>query len=90
MTIIGLKLIGGEELIARVNMKGNDFEVDTARVIGLQETQQGVGLGFMPWTLGNPDSTVIVKQEHVLATYTPKPEIEKAYMSQTSKIALMG
>ena len=90
MTVIGIRLITGEELIARCKNIGGDLEVEMARVIGLQETPQGVGLGFMPWTLGNPDSTVMIKGEHVIATYTPKAEIEKAFLSQTSKIALMG
>jgi hypothetical protein len=96
MNIIGIKLINGDEVIGRVtavnsgSLAVDDLAVDTPRIIGLQETQQGMGLGFMPWTLGNPDATVVITRKDIACTYTPKAEIEKAYLSQTSKIQLMG
>lgn len=94
MSVIGIKLANGEELIARCNnyVEGEitNLKIDTPRVIGLQETKQGVGLGFMPYILGNPDAEVTLQASTIAAVYEPKPEIEKAYMSQTSKIQLMG
>lgn len=95
MNIIGIKLANGDEIIGRVtavsgNIASDDLAVDTPRILGLQETQQGMGLGFMPWTLGNPDATVVVTRKDIVCTYSPKAEIEKAYLSQTSKIQLMG
>lgn len=97
MEVIAIKLTNGEELIARcVNAveysSGHTatLTIEMPRVIGLQETAQGMGLGFMPYTLANPDATMTITNAHFIAVYPPKPEIEKAYLSQTSKIKLMG
>lgn len=96
MDVIAIKLTNGEELIARwlnkdeISKGATTLQLEQPRVIGLQETQQGVGLGFMPYTLANPDATITVSADHLVAFFSPKPEIEKAYLSQTSKIKLMG
>lgn len=97
MEVIAIKLVNGEELIARcLNYEkykdghASTLSIEMPRVIGLQETSQGMGLGFMPYTLANPDAELTITQSHFVAVYTPKPEIEKAYLSQTSKIKLMG
>lgn len=95
MQVIGIKLANGEELIARCSnyVKGevtSSLTIDTPRVIGLQETQKGIGLGFMPYILGNPDAEITLQASVIASVYGPKAEIEKAYMSQTSKIQLMG
>lgn len=94
MQVIGIKLTNGEELITRCSnyVKGTttNLMIESPRVIGLQETKQGVGLGFMPYVLGNPDAEVCLQANAISIIYEPKAEIEKAYMSQTSKIQLMG
>lgn len=97
MEVIAIKLTNGEELIARClnseeYKKGTtaNLTIEMPRVIGLQETNQGMGLGFMPYTLANPDATLVITAAHFVAVYAPKAEIEKAYLSQTSKIKLMG
>lgn len=91
MKVVGIKLINGDEIVARVATPSADgMVIEMARTIGLQETQQGVGLGFMPWTLSNPDAEVKLSAKDYFAVFDVKPEIEKAYLSQTSKIQLMG
>lgn len=95
MNVIGIKLANGEELIARCSnyVKGEvvtTLMIESPRVIGLQETKQGIGLGFMPYILGNPDAEIMLQALVIASVYEPKAEIEKAYLSQTSKIQLMG
>lgn len=95
MQVIGIKLANGEELIARCDTYVKDdvmtsLIIESPRVIGLQETQKGIGLGFMPYILGNPDAEIRLQANVIASVYEPKAEIEKAYLSQTSKIQLMG
>lgn len=89
MKVKGFKLINGEEIIARFTVgDGGSYVLEKPRVLGFQETQQGMGLGFMPYIIGNPDADVVISKTSIIAEYEPRPEIEKAYMQQTSKIQL--
>ena len=97
MKVIGIKLTNGEELIARCSDHVDPTVIDTAltidmpRTIGLQETKTGgFGLAFMPYVLGNPDAEIVLQACAIATIYVPKADIEKGYLSQTSKIQLMG
>lgn len=48
-----------------------------------------MGLGLSPWVLGNQEAELQVNlKQHALTVYRPSPEIEEAYMQQTSSIQL--
>ena len=44
-----VKLISGEELIAKVESTGYGFECETIATILMQQTKEGVGLALMPY-----------------------------------------
>ena len=105
MSVLCFKLANGEEIIARcpefhvaekeVSIltrlnKGNLIvKIETPRLIGLQDGEKGVTLGMMPWTLGNPSADTELLLTGVFAAYEPTPQVEKVYLSQTSKIQLI-
>lgn len=92
-TVFGLKLITGEEIIAKAVYNDSEgyWKLDRPRIIGIQQNSQGeVGMGLMPMVLGNPDTEVDIAAEHVLCVYTPVSNVEKTYLSQVSRIQLMS
>ena len=102
MIVLGFKLKNGEEIIGKVKQELAEVErmfetpeevvinIESVRIIGLQETEQGIGLGLMPWTLGNPDAELVVKMDMIASVYSPKDNVVKTYMSQVSRIQLMS
>lgn len=43
------KLISGEELIAKVEVAGHGYDLDSPATILMQQTKEGVGLALMPY-----------------------------------------
>lgn len=60
------------------------------RVLHLQQVSQNqMGLGLAPWVLGNQEGEFQINlKQSALTVYRPSPDIESAYMQQTSSIAL--
>jgi hypothetical protein len=83
--IVSIKLINGEELIAR-------FESENAEEIKISKpllvTLGPQGLGMMPWVfLGNKD-VLSVKKNHVFVTIPSKKDAADQYLQGTTGIAL--
>ena len=76
-------------ILTRMNKGNLTIKIETPRLIGLQDGEKGVTLGMMPWTLGNPSADTELLLAGIYAAYSPTPQVEKAYMSQTSKIQLL-
>lgn len=91
MKVIAIKFPQGDEIIGRLTSESDtQVIVESPRAIGIQESQNGVGLGFMPWLLSNPEATVVIDRAQIAAVFEPRADIEKAYIQQTSRIQLMG
>ena len=83
--VISIKLINGEEIIAR-------FDEDTTDEIKIIKplcvTLNGQGLGMMPWMfLGNSDN-VSIKKTHIFAAMPSKRDAADQYRQNTTNIAL--
>ena len=95
MEVLSFKLVTGEEIISRVTDKKEVngetvYELEMPLVIHLQNSGGRIGMGFMPWTLSNAESTVLpLPDKMVVVKFAPSNEVEKQYLSSTSKIALM-
>jgi hypothetical protein len=94
MRLVLLKLNTGEEIIARVSddlENENAIVVEAPRTLTVHQSPTGeMQVGMMPWILGNVDGTVRINTDHIVGTVTPIPEqLEKGYLSQTSKIELL-
>ena len=83
--IISLKMINGDELIAR-------FESETADDITLDRplalTMSRDGLGMIPWMMLGDKSSITLKKSHVFAVVSSQKDAADQYMQGTTGIAL--
>ena len=83
--IISLKLINGDELIAR-------FESETAEDITIDRplalTMAREGLGMIPWMMLGDKSSITLKKSHVFAVLSSQKDAADQYMQGTTGIAL--
>jgi hypothetical protein len=84
--IISIKLISGEELIARWNSE-TDQEVEVDRPMAVTLTPSGVGM--MPWLfLAETDRSYLIKKTTISAIVMAKKEAANQYVEGTTGIAL--
>lgn len=83
--VISIKLITGEELIARL-----EDETETTMVIKnpLAITVGGQGVGMIPWVLLGDAKKCTLLRSHVVAAVVTKKEAADQYTQSTSGIAL--
>jgi hypothetical protein len=83
--IVSLKLINGDELIAR-------FESETADDIIIDRplalTMAREGLGMIPWMMLGDKSSITLKKSHVFAVVSSQKDAADQYMQGTTGIAL--
>jgi len=84
-TVVSLKLVNGDEIIARYD--GED--ADTIKINRpLALTMGAQGLGMIPWLfLGDTDSFTL-KREHVFVMVPSKKDASDQYVQGTTGIAL--
>lgn len=84
-------MITGEEVLARVNGTQEDSKGKIAHYVIESPMTLMVGqggLGLMPWALANPEGEFELPVSAILLAYPAQSEIEKQFLSRTSKIAL--
>jgi hypothetical protein len=83
--IVSLKLINGDELIAR-------FESETAEEITIDRplavTIGRDGLGMMPWLFLGVKDSITLKKSHIFVTSPSQKDAADQYMQGTTGIAL--
>lgn len=83
--VVSIKLINGEEIIARFDEETSDA-VKVTKPLSVNLGPQG--LGMIPFIfLGNKER-VTLKQQHILAMVPSKKEAADQYMQGTTGIAL--
>ena len=83
MSIKILKLISGEELLAK---EESDGAFSNVRVFQIN----GQNAGLIPWLLLSPDQTNVKIEFGIMAKIDAPLEIEKQYLSSTSSIQLLS
>lgn len=85
-----MKLVSGEEIIGRVVNSGPvSVTMSHVRVVGLQQDQTGrYGVGMMDYVVSNKDCEINIAYDKAVTVFDASPEIDKAYLSQTSGIQL--
>ena len=83
--VISLKLINGDELIARFESETSD---DVTIVKPLAITIGPQGLGMMPWMFLGERDNITLKKSHVFAMAMSKKDASDQYMQGTTGIAL--
>ena len=86
-----LKLITGEEVIARVSKESGDLLVLNKPMIlqMMPANQQGqVGFAIVPWLMAGNSERITISTEHILAEDDVKPEIGKNYLANVTGLSL--
>jgi len=83
--IVSLKMINGDELIARFESEtGDDITID--RPLALTMSREG--LGMIPWMMLGDKSLITLKKSHVFAVVSSQKDAADQYMQGTTGIAL--
>jgi hypothetical protein len=84
--VVSIKLINGDELIARFEGETGDG-ITINRPLAL--TMSGNGLGMIPWVFLGDRDKMTLKKEHVFVMVPAKADAAKQYMEGTTGIALV-
>lgn len=83
--IISIKLINGDEIIARYEAETTN-DVTINRPLAL--TLGGGGLGMMPWVLLGEKETITINKNHFFVMMPCKKDAAKQYLEGTTGIAI--
>lgn len=83
--VVSIKLINGDELIARLDSDDQD-SVTVDRPLAL--TMQGGGLGMVPWVLLGDKDSITIQKAHIFAMVPSKKDAADQYVTGTTGIAL--
>lgn len=83
--IVSIKLINGDEIIARFEEETTD-EVTITKPLAL--TLGGGGLGMIPWMFLGSKETISIKKTHMFVLVPSKKDAASQYMEGTTGIAL--
>lgn len=83
--IVSIKLINGDEIIARFEEETTD-EVTITKPLAL--TLGGGGLGMIPWMFLGSKETISIKKTHMFVMVPSKKDAASQYMEGTTGIAL--
>jgi hypothetical protein len=94
--IRGIKIQGGEEIVAEVVGEvfngGNvtALKVRRPHILQFQQVAPGkVGLAFVPWTLSNPDiDRLDIPTSIILITYPVSATVQSNYIRQTTGLEI--
>jgi hypothetical protein len=86
-----LKLITGEEVIARISTeRSNLLTLDKPMILQMMPAnQQGqVGFAIVPWLMAGNSERITISTEHILAEDVVKSEVEKNYLANVTGLTL--
>jgi len=82
---VSVKLISGEEIIARLEAENSD-SIKVSKPLTISLGPQG--LGMIPFMFLNGSTTIDIKHAHILAMGVAKKEAADQYLQGTTGIAL--
>ena len=85
-----LKLITGEEVMARVTEQRDLLELDNPMTLqAIPTNQQGqMGFALVPWIMSGKSTKITISIDHVIAQDDPKDQAEKNYLAQVTGLTL--
>lgn len=84
-TVYTIKLISGEEIIARVKQENGVTELIKPRAIAMNASG---GFGMMPWLVSAPDSNVLISDTTIVGAVKTGDIVGKQYIKQTTNIQI--
>lgn len=86
MSVLGLKLVNGEDLIGEVREESEYYMVKQPFRVGI--TQQGMAL--IPWLFISSQKEFKIAKSNVMTTFELELEVANAYRKQVGSIVLAG
>ena len=86
-----LKLITGEEVIARVSRESSNLLIlDRPMILQMMPANQQGQLGFalVPWLMSGKSEKITISIDHIIAEDVPKDQAEKNYLAQVTGLSL--
>ena len=87
-----LKLITGEEVIARVSEEHNDLltleKPMTLQMLPPNTSTGQVGFALVPWMKAAKNEKLTISIDHIIAEDVPKGQTEKNYLAQVTGLSL--
>ena len=85
-----LKLITGEEVMARVTEHNKLLELDNPMTLqAIPTNQQGqMGVALVPWMMSGKSAKISISIDHVIAQDDPKDQAEKNYLANVTGLTL--
>lgn len=91
MRIVVLKLVTGEEVIAKQDPEkfNGGYMFNKPRTFSVVQDNTGnVRAGLIPWIMSDPDSDVLISDMHIVAMIDAPKSIVDSYLKQTTGIDL--
>jgi hypothetical protein len=90
MDIQGIKLVTGEELVAKISRITDDFlVVDDALVLLIQQDPKGLTCNFFPWTI-IAEGSIYINRDTVVANYPVPQEVQDSYLQNTIGLQIVS
>ena len=85
-----LKLITGEEVLARVEQKDTMFILDKPLTLQAVPNQQTGQMGFVlvPWFISGKNENITISIDHIIAQDEPNDKSEKNYLAAVTGLTL--
>jgi hypothetical protein len=84
--VVSLKLINGDEIIARFESETNDeIKIEKPKAL----TMNAQGLGMIPWLFLGAKNVITLKKTHVFCMVPSQKEAADQYMQGTTGIAMI-
>ena len=81
--VVTIKLVGGDEVLGRLQDERMDTYVDISKPLLVMMAQQGFGL--VPYVLtAGPDAKIKINISHVIAVTKTLDQVAKEYLKQTT------
>lgn len=81
--VITLKMVGGDEVVGRLNDERMDTYIELTKPMLVMMAQEGFGL--MPYILtAGPDAKAKIDRSHVISFVKTFDQVSKEYMKQTT------
>ena len=89
MKVKTIKLITGEELMARCEEKDNMIILHNPMTLNITSTQgSSVAMALIPWLMAGKTENIEVQKSSVVAIVEPKETAEKNYLSSITGLTL--
>ena len=85
-----LKMITGEEVMARISNSGGLITLDNPLMLQAipQQTTGQMGVALIPWLMSGKSTKLTISEDHVIALDDPQDQAEKNYLAQVTGLSL--